>query len=377
MKILYITNDLSGIDGWSRCGIDLINEVRKCGHDVLCVVNKENSQNKIPEKVLLSAALNYLYNPIRNFIDGRKINKLISEFKPDIVHIIVEPYVHLFSLLKLDHAKLFLTVHGTYSFIPNLIKNRYKRVLANYLSNRTYNQMDCIIAVSNFTKNYLLKNLNSVAGLEEKIKVINNGVCIKDDSLISAKTNKVSKILFVGAIKSRKGLLEAIDALKLYRNNFSGNFVFNIIGDYNQKDPYYEMLLKKIKEYHLESMVFFRGKVDQQELENYYNEADLFLMISVNKNFQFEGFGLTYLEANIKGVPCIGSINCGAEDAIINNKTGYLVNPDNKVEVAEKIKLILDNKSINPKDCIDWARKNSVENKAKDIMELYKTTINV
>jgi glycosyltransferase involved in cell wall biosynthesis len=379
MKILYITNDLYCTNGWSRYSVDLINEVKKSGHEVLCVVNKTSTQHDISEKLLLSSELDYINNPVKNFIDSVKIRQLIAEFNPNIVHIIVEPYVHLFSFLKLNQAKIFLTVHGTYSFMPNLIKNKYKKIFANFLSNRAYDHMDCVVAVSNFTRDYLLKNLKANNKLQKKIRVINNGVNVSNFLAPSSTSeiNMVNKILFVGAIKSRKGLMEAIDALKFYHDIFSGSFIFDIIGAYNQNDKYYQKLLKKIEEYKLGSMIFFRGKLSQQELEKYYRQADLFLMTPVNVNFQFEGFGLVYLEANLNGVPCIGSVNCGAEDAIVNNQTGYLVNPNNKAEVAEKINLVLNGKSINSKDCIDWAQKNSIKNKARDMMELYKISLKV
>ena len=64
-------------------------------------------------------------------------------------------------------------------------------------------------------------------------------------------------------------------------------------------------------------------------------------MLSINDGKAFEGFGLVFLEANAKGMPCIGSINCGAEEAILNGKTGYIVDPYNFKEVAQKNGLFL------------------------------------
>ena len=42
----------------------------------------------------------------------------------------------------------------------------------------------------------------------------------------------------------------------------------------------------------------------------------------------FEGFGIVYLEASACGTPCIGTLDCGAEDAIVDGETGLLVEQD-------------------------------------------------
>jgi glycosyltransferase involved in cell wall biosynthesis len=39
----------------------------------------------------------------------------------------------------------------------------------------------------------------------------------------------------------------------------------------------------------------------------------------------FEGFGIVYLEAAAAGIPSIGSLDCGAEDAIQDKISGRLV----------------------------------------------------
>ncbi|NCF75235.1 MAG: hypothetical protein GWO87_01975 [Xanthomonadaceae bacterium] len=42
MKILYITNNLNGKDGWSRYSRDLAQEMDSMGNNILYLVNKKS-----------------------------------------------------------------------------------------------------------------------------------------------------------------------------------------------------------------------------------------------------------------------------------------------------------------------------------------------
>ena len=78
-----------------------------------------------------------------------------------------------------------------------------------------------------------------------------------------------------------------------------------------------------------------------------YYQADIFLLtpVTINNN-DFEGFGLVYLEAGACGKSVIGTYNCGAEDAIVNNITGLLV-PQNDIKATAKAILkLLDNPGL-------------------------------
>lgn len=371
MRILVLTNHLKGNDGWSRYSLDFIQELQNLGGEVLVLTSEKSNQNKIREYSILRQPLKYLANPLNSFLTALKIKRIISQFSPDIVHFMVEPYATCLAFLSIKNIKFFITLHGTYSVIPILFENFFRIKISEYLSKKFFEKIDGIVVVSNYTKDHFI---NYFPKLKSKIRVIPNGVNLREHKIIDLKEkpkNKIKKILLVGKIKKRKGVLEAIEALKYYRDNFSENFVYNIIGSYTKKDGYYQELKRKIKDYFLEDKILFLGKISPDDLQKYYFEADLFLMPSLNIDHNFEGFGLVFLEANTKGVPGIGSKNCGAREAILNGQTGYLVDPYNFKEIAEKIDLILNQKSINPGNCISWARQNDIKIKARELINFY------
>jgi phosphatidylinositol alpha-1,6-mannosyltransferase len=58
-----------------------------------------------------------------------------------------------------------------------------------------------------------------------------------------------------------------------------------------------------------------------------------------------EGFGFVYLEASSYGLPIIANRTGGVEDAVINGKTGLLVEPGDIEGLSDKLKkLVIDDK---------------------------------
>lgn len=372
MKILFLTNHLNGNDGYSRYSLNFIKEIQYLGHQVLVLTSQKSNQTfKIKEYPILAKPLKYLVNPLRIFLISIKVKKTIKDFSPDVIHFMAEPYANLLPFLGSVKAKTYLTCHGTYSVIPNLLDNFFKKRISKFLSKSYFQKITGIITVSNYTKSYLLKYYS---GISLKTKVITNGIDLEENQLINLDKkpkNEIKKILFVGAIKERKGLLEAIEACRYYRDNFSANFIYDIVGNYDKNSGYCQNLHKKIRKYGLEDKVFLRGRITSENLRNYYLNADLFLMISLNINHNFEGFGLVFLEANTKGVPCIGSIDSGCQEAILEGKTGYLVDPFDFKQIAQKIDLTLNQDSINREDCLNWAKQNDIKIKVKELISFY------
>ncbi|KAI9130463.1 glycosyltransferase [Acaryochloris sp. CCMEE 5410] len=95
-------------------------------------------------------------------------------------------------------------------------------------------------------------------------------------------------------------------------------------------------LEKKIIEMDLQEHVILTGFVPDQDLCDYYNLCDVFVMPS-----KLEGFGIVYLEALACGKPVIGGNQDGAVDALSKGELGALVDPDDAEEIAETVIQIL------------------------------------
>ena len=71
----------------------------------------------------------------------------------------------------------------------------------------------------------------------------------------------------------------------------------------------------------LQEAVHILGRVPDETLLGWYHAADVFALPAINVGGKFEGYGLVYIEASAAGLPVVGTLDCGAEDAIRDGET--------------------------------------------------------
>lgn len=223
-----------------------------------------------------------------------------------------------------------------------------KHFWMRYLIRRIFRGASGGVANSNFTKKEMAK-----LGLPpSKIIVVYPGV---DSNFFRLRldTKKVREkyhlpqgkqiLLSVSRLVARKGFDMVLGALPRILKKFPNTLY--VIGG---KGPD-EARLKKIvaRDSRLKRAVQFIGFVEDQDLPFLYNLADIFLMPSrfIQEKGDVEGFGMVFLEAGACGLPVVGGNSGGVPEAIQDGKTGFLVDPRNPQDLAEKvIKLLGDEK---------------------------------
>ena len=73
--------------------------------------------------------------------------------------------------------------------------------------------------------------------------------------------------------------------------------------------------------------------------DDFLQSSDVFLMPTYQDEYSIEGFGLTYIEAASFGIPSVAGVFGGAPEAVINNKTGWCIDPNNDemiINILEK-----------------------------------------
>lgn len=196
---------------------------------------------------------------------------------------------------------------------------------------------DGIVAVSSFTKKIIAEKYGVAAA---KIETITNGV---DIQRFSTPTHECVRkdlgigegplVVAVGRLVARKGFDKLIHSWVRVKDAVStGSMVIGGVGP--MEGPLREMIEKK----GLEDSVQLLGMVPDDLLPSLYAAADLFAMPNrTMPDGDTEGFGLVFLEAAAAGTPAVGGKAGGVPDAIIDHRTGVLVDGENEAEIAKEI----------------------------------------
>jgi len=124
-------------------------------------------------------------------------------------------------------------------------------------------------------------------------------------------------ILSVSRVIAMKGYPEMYQLFKdLHQSDNSFHWI--VVGD----GVYLDELNSKIQNDGLSDYIHTIGPLPQIELCKYYSASDVFVLLS---KFE-EAYGLVYLEAAASGTPCIALNKGGTGEAILDGKTGFLVN---------------------------------------------------
>ncbi|MFW6069089.1 MAG: glycosyltransferase family 4 protein [Chloroflexota bacterium] len=153
-------------------------------------------------------------------------------------------------------------------------------------------------------------------------------------------TNMV--LLTVGRLVPRKGIDTVLEALSMLRQDFP-EISYRIAG----AGPDETRLRALVERLELQNIVQFLGKVPDDALPDVYRQADIFVM-PVREEAQgasIEGFGIVYLEASASGLPVIAGRSGGAAEAVLDGKTGLVVEP-NAEGVAAAITTLLNDASL-------------------------------
>ena len=340
-KILQIlpSLEISG-GGVERGSLDVAKKLAERGYDSYLMSSGGDMSEKYKHKGVKNIYLPLKKKSIFSILKLRSdFLKIISEIKPDLVHIRSRWPANCFNgILKKLKIPIVTTYHGTYSGNNNYFKRNYNRAMVDG---------DKVIAISDFISNEIIKFFPKA---KNKIVVIHRGIDTKyfDPKSINEtrKLNAITSlglyesphiILLPGRITRWKGHLVAIKSAKIIKDLRPDlNFVFLIVGSHQNRDGYKNNLNKQLKKNGLESNVIFTGsKIDMPAI---YTLADIVLSTSIEP----EAFGRVSCEASSMTKPVIASNLGASKDIILNNKTGWLVNPNDEKNLAEKILEVLD-----------------------------------
>ncbi|MEA3272281.1 MAG: glycosyltransferase [Patescibacteria group bacterium] len=242
--------------------------------------------------------------------------------------------VWLMKKLGLLRCKLVITYHMDVVGSGGL--GKFFRFHTKYLMTHILKSADKVVVTSSdYARHSNIKSL--LERYPEKFKEIPIGV---DDEFFSVNKNSVQEktILFVGGLDKAhyfKGLFYLLKACSKINNQYK----LIIIGNGDLRSQYES----KARDLGIQDKVVFAGSVPRKDLPKYYNQADVFVLPSIDKS---EAFGIVLLEAMASGTPVIASHLYGVRTLVQDGENGFLVKPKDAENLAEKIQTVLSNPDL-------------------------------
>ena len=150
----------------------------------------------------------------------------------------------------------------------------------------------------------------------------------------SLQLSQKKVIVCVARLVHRKGQDKLIDAMPSILESISNAHLL-LVG----QGPYQQKLVKRVKKLGLEESVTFVGRINYEQLPEYICVGDLFAMPSRSRfgGLEVEGLGIAYLEASACGLPVIAGSSGGAPDAVVDGKSGEVVNGTDITAISKTV----------------------------------------
>lgn len=271
---------------------------------------------------------------------GLIIWKKVRTFKPDLVYFTLSPNGFAFyrdavyaAIVKGLGCKILFHLHG----------KGIKKASESSLINKNIYQM----VFKNTHVICLTKSLFAdIQGVYlTKPFIVPYGISVDKEAVKMDEKNENHKvlILYLGNYKKSKGILILIDALSILKKK-GYQFQARLVGD--AADVTVNELEKYVADKGLHDDVEVTGPRYGTQKYSEYRAADIFAFPTFYPN---EAFPLVNLEAMQFGLPVISTNEGGISDAIMDNETGFVIEPRNLDQLIDKLSVLISNQELRHK----------------------------
>lgn len=284
--------------------------------------------------------------------------KKLRQAKIDVLHV---PHLNIPIFYR---GKLVVTIHDlTHLKYPQFLPSKLHYFYFKFMIGLACKKASKILTVSENTKKDLIEffgvNPNKISVIplaagKEFIHKNKSEVCYLKKKYHIPEAKKI--ILYVGNLLPHKNLSFLLKAFNLLKNKDECCMV--LVGNFFEN-----RLNLNVKE----QSIICTGFVSQEELVDFYNLSDLFVLPSL-----YEGFGLPVLESFACGTPVACSNTSSLPE--VGGDFAFYFNPENEFDIANKIEAAL-NTETNPSELCYYAKKFFWEKTAQATINEINTLI--
>ncbi|MGB9722057.1 MAG: glycosyltransferase family 4 protein [bacterium] len=306
------------------------------GHNVKILTT--HYKDEVPEKDVIRVGRVFYIPMNKSFATlsvgwdiPRKVKAFLEKENFDIVHT-MGPFPPSISFFALHYSKSLnvTTFHST-----GFKYYRFGSYLFRKLFSKYTQKLHGLIAVSETPRDTFLPYIPG------EYTIIPNGVDLErfnpEVPELDEFKDRKNKILYLGRLDRRKGLVELLNALPIVRRQIK-DLLLIVVG----KGPLEDDCRKLVRNKNLSDVVVFRGFAEQSEIPRYYASCDLYCSPALGG----ESFGIVLLEAMAVGKPVIASKIPGYDRVIIDGYNGIFFDPHNPEDIAQKTIDVLKNENL-------------------------------
>jgi len=357
MKILLVNDYAEPIGGAEVMTLALRDELRRRGHDARLFASSAQSTSAARVADYLCFGTTSRFRTLLQTANPWafwQLRRVLREFRPDVVHVkmfLTQLSPLILPLLKdvpaLYHVVWYRPVCPTGTkMLPNKSPCRVRAGAACYQNEclpmrdfiplmlqmrmwwRWRKVFRRIIANSAATKEQL------TAGGIEGVEVVWNGV---PAASLRAPLSSTPTIVFAGRLVPEKGVDALVRAFARVVPRIPGARLL-LAGD----GPERERIQELIDELKLSTHVALLGHLPAAEMERHFAAA----WVQAVPSRWAEPFGLTAVEAMMRGTAVVASASGGLAEIVRDSETGFLVQPDNVDALASALLKILGDRDM-------------------------------
>jgi glycosyltransferase involved in cell wall biosynthesis len=307
-----------------------VKAIAEAGHKVIVISFREGQVSGVkchflntPDMFGISPSIPF-WGRFHYLFSKNAAQSIVDEFDPDIVHAFwATSYGFLGARLK---SKFFMvSVWGM--DITDSPRNPIMRQIVKFTLKKA-RKIFC-------TSDYLMERTRPFVGDQGKLVHIPFGI---DTDLFKPSQRVHDKTVVIGSTKSfepKYGLMNLIKAFEILCQDYT-HISLLLVGSGSLKQQAEQYVEENLKDKH----VVFQEAVEVGKVPEFLNKMDIFVMPSTSNS---ETFGVAALEASACGLPVIASRIGGIPEVIRENVTGFLIEHDKVLLLAETIRgLIVD-----------------------------------
>lgn len=357
-KICFFSGDITRSGGTERVAVQLANALQEEHTYDICFISLVEQQEEPfyplhPEMKRYRLGEKWI-NPGPGYLPLiGKLRKFLKDQQTDII-IDIDIVLDVLSIpasrgLK---TKVVSWEHFTADFELSVL---YRKMILKYSAKRS----DYVVVLTDGDREEYQKRI----GRKNRIRRIYNPVAYQLKK--EAVSEKKKMILSVGRLAPEKGI-EYIKQVSLKILEKYPEWQWIVLGDGTER----KNLEQFITDHQLEKRLILKGNVEN--VDEYLQQASIFVVTS-----KYEGLGLSMLEAREMKVPCVSfNIKMGPRELIHHGIDGYLVEPFDCNEMAEKIEMLINAPELRSQFaekaflCMEEFRSDKITKQWGEVLEL-------